>query len=352
MKRIPYVTASVIALLLAGCNPGHDQTASPEKEAVPVVLRPLVRQQVSPPISTSGQFTSDDEAYLSFKTGGVIDRIHVSEGEAVRKGQLLASLQTGEIDALVQQAKAGEEKARRDYNRVKNLYADSVASREQMENAKTGLDVASRQLAIAEFNRRYSDIRALADGFVLKKLAAEGQIVGPGTPVLQTNGARRGIWLLTATLSDREWGRVSVNDPAAVTLDTHPHETLAAFVLRKSEGVDPRSGTFSVDLKITGPMPVRPASGMFGRARITPRQTTGGWMVPYGALIDADGESGYLFVTADGLKAQKVKVGLGDILRDSVLVISGLESAGSLIVSGGAYLSDKAPITVASEIKP
>jgi multidrug efflux pump subunit AcrA (membrane-fusion protein) len=204
-----------------------------------------------------------------------------------------------------------------------------------------------RQLSIAEFNRRYSDIRALADGFVLKKLAAEGQVVAPGTPVLETNGARRGIWLLTASLNDREWIRVQKNDQALVSPDARPEEKLPAVVWRKSEGVDPRTGTFSVDLKLTGPPPFPLASGLFGRATIHPKHTVTAWLVPYGALVDADGDSGYLFVTDENATARKVRVSLGEMLRDSVLVLGGLESAKSLIVSGNAYLADNATIRIA-----
>ncbi|MFX4370069.1 hypothetical protein ABTA37_20270, partial [Acinetobacter baumannii] len=77
---------------------------------------------------------------------------------------LIATLNLTEINAQVQQAEIAYEKALRDYKRVTNLYKDSVANLEQMQNAKTALDVAQQQVTAANFNKNYSEIKALTDG--------------------------------------------------------------------------------------------------------------------------------------------------------------------------------------------
>ena len=88
-------------------------------------------------IEVLGIITSESEAKPAFKTGGVINRTYVKEGDFVKKGQLLATLIMSEIDAQVRQAEEGFQKAERDLARVKNLYADSVATLEQFQNAGT-----------------------------------------------------------------------------------------------------------------------------------------------------------------------------------------------------------------------
>ena len=90
---------------------------------------------------------------------------------------MLATLQLTEINAQVQQAQLGVDKALRDYNRTLNLYHDSVATLEQVQNVKTGLDLARQQLSAVQFNRGYATIRAPKSGFVLKKMADAGQVV-------------------------------------------------------------------------------------------------------------------------------------------------------------------------------
>ena len=128
-------------------------------------------------IPVSGQFTTDDEVMMSFKTTGIINKIFVKEGDAIKKGQVLATLNLTEIDAGLQQAQLAYEKAGRDLQRLNNLFNDSVATLEQVQNAKTTKDLAAQQLNTARFNRQYSEIHAEANGFVLRKLANEGQLV-------------------------------------------------------------------------------------------------------------------------------------------------------------------------------
>ena len=100
-------------------------------------------------IKTSGQLTTNDETILGFKTSGIVSSILVKEGDFVKKGQLLATLDLREINALVSQARHGYEKAQRDFRRVQNLYRDSVVTLEQLQNAETGLAVAKEQLEAA-----------------------------------------------------------------------------------------------------------------------------------------------------------------------------------------------------------
>ena len=346
MKKILSILTIVLALLVAACGGNEKETGLIDKETIPVKVISLNKEFVSRSISASGQFTTDDEAYLSFKTGGVISKIFVREGDAIKKGQLLATLNLGEIDAMVQQAKAGYEKSLRDYNRAANLYKDSVATLEQFQNSKTALDVAAKQLNIAEFNLKFSEIRALENGFVLKKFVGEGQMVSPGMPVIQINGASNGNWFLKVTLSDKEWATIKQNDKAEVEIDAYPGNKFSAFVFRKSEGVDSYTGTFSVDLKITSLASAKIASGLFGKARITPSQKLILWQIPFDALLDGDGNSGYVFITNDNTTAKKVKVTIAEIEKDKVLITAGLENAGSLIVSGSAYLNDNSKIRI------
>ena len=84
---------------------------------------------------------------------------------------------------------------------------------------------------------------------------------------------------------------------------------------------------------------------MFGKASIRPSQTVQGWEIPFESVLDANGDSGYVFVV-DGQKAKKVKIQLGKITPTSIQVVAGLENYKSLIVSGSAYLSDGSTIQV------
>lgn len=315
------------------------------KEEIPVKVMTLTQQEISPVTQTSGLFTTDDETLLAFKTGGVIEKIYVKEGDPIKKGQLLAALNLTEIEAQVAQAKLAYEKSKRDFMRVENLYKDSVATLEQYQNVKTGMEVAERQFDAANFNRSYSEIRAMSNGYVLRKMVNEGQVIAPGVSVLQTNGASQSNWKLRVGVSDREWAAVSIGDKATVTTDALPDESFEAMVSRKSEGTDGVSGTFMLELVLKNKN-TSLASGLFGKASIQMTRTQTAWSIPYDALLDGDSQSGYVFTTNDSKTAQKTRVIVNSINRNHVLISSGLEEAQLLIVSGSAYLKDGSLIKV------
>ncbi|QEH42717.1 efflux RND transporter periplasmic adaptor subunit [Chitinophaga sp. XS-30] len=337
-----------LPVLISACGSGSAASKIPAQAAIPVKLLPLNTGAAQAAIPVSGTFTTDDEVLLSFKTGGIIQRILVKEGDAIRQGQTVAVLNPVEIDAQVQQAQLAFEKAQRDHQRATNLYNDSVATLEQLQNARTAKEIAHQQLRTAQFNRNHSVITAPRNGYVLRKLAAEGQLVQPGTPVLQTNGAGAGNWMLRASVSNTEWAAIRLQDTASVEVESAPGRTFSGRVSRRSEGTDPATGAFTIDIKLDGTKPANIAYGLFGKAVINSRNTSaaGTWRIPYDALLDGDSGSGYVFVTNDGKTARKVKVTVAGMEKDKVIISQGLEDAGRLIISGSAYLTDGSSIRV------
>lgn len=339
--------AIALLLMCSACGGPRQETETlAQDEAIPVEVMALATQDTAQTVTASGTFTTEEETMLSFKNGGIMQQLHVKEGDAFRKGQLLASLDPAEINTAVRQSQLALEKAERDYHRAQQLYRDSVATLEQMENAKTAFEVAQQDAERASYNLGHNAMRAPFDGYVLQRLANAGQVVGPGTPVLLVSGRGRSGWLLRVGASDRQWAAIRVGDAAQVASDALPETPWPATVHRKSEGIDPQSGTFSVYLKLEGNPSESLAFGMFGKATITLSEKLDAWLVPYGALLDGDAGTAYVFVTDDGQTARRVAVQVGDIQKDHAVVTAGLEQAKYLIVSGSPYLRDGSKITV------
>ncbi len=122
-------TFAFLGIGMSNCGSNLAKENDANTNSIAVRLAQVETQVINRPILASGLVASASEARLAFKTGGVIDRILVKEGQTVVRGQLLATLNLTEISAQVNQAKEGVAKAERDLNRVKNLYADSVVSK-------------------------------------------------------------------------------------------------------------------------------------------------------------------------------------------------------------------------------
>jgi RND family efflux transporter MFP subunit len=302
-------------LVLNAC--GTDGKASNNvipKGSIPVKVSPIVMSENKIDIHGTGQFTTDDETLLSFKTSGIINQILVSEGDYIKQGQLLATLDLTEINTEVTQAKLAYEKALRDFERVQRLLADSVATLEQSQNSKTALDIASQNLQAAEFNKDYSLIRAVSNGYVLKKFANPGQQISSGSPVLQTNGTGKGNWKLKVALSDRDWATVQEDDRVEIITPVQPERLYQAHVKRKAKVADTMTGTYLVEIEFSETAPDHLASGMFGTAIIHSSTTQPTWYIPYDAILDANGGKGFVFVTKDNANSPKNKCGFGKSL--------------------------------------
>jgi RND family efflux transporter MFP subunit len=347
MKTLTLTLIAILSGLSYACTPSKgNEKSTLTTSATPVWIKKVHLEEVVSLIHTSGRFTTNDETTLSFKTGGIIDKIYVREGDVIRKGQLLATLNLTEINAQLAQAELALEKTSRDYERVAHLHKDSVASLEQFQNAQTALEIAKKQIETARFNRSYSEIRALANGYVLRKSASEGQMISSGGEVLQTKGNNENDWVLKAGVSDGDWSRIQLGDVASISIDAIHNQTFMAKVVQKSIAVDPASGSLAIELRLTGKIPTGMASGLFGKAIIELSTKQKVWSIPYDALLDGGPLTGFVFVTNDLKTVQKQLVNISAIEKDNVAIIGGLEKAQYIVIAGSAYLHDNSAITI------
>ena len=349
MKRLlfplTFLSIAVIAVVLTGCN-GHSQTATITEDAIAVKVQPVTTSRYAPVLKYSGSMATTAEARLSFKIGGIISKIYVKEGDHVVRGQLLATLDLTEINAQVQQASQGVDKVQRDVNRVKNLYNDTVATLEQVQNATTQLQVAEEGLRIAHFNQQYAQIRATESGTILKKLMNEGELANPGTPVFMFNGTAGNDWVIRFGVSDKDWAVLKKGDKAAVEIDAYPNKTFTGIITEIAQGADAASGTYEIEVKVL-PGGARFAAGLFSTIRLQPATEQTVTMVPIEALTESSDKTGYVYtVNADGKTVAKNKVIIAFLENNKAAIVSGLDSAREVITEGVGYLTDKSVVKV------
>lgn len=348
MKQKVAISIISLAFIFYSCKNEKNESAENKfpTEAIPVKIAPVQNSSSTLPITASGLIATENEARYSFKIGGVIERIGVQEGQFFKKGQLLASLKINEIDAQLSQANLAYEKAKREYSRTSNLYKDSVATLEQLQNAKTGLDIAQKSVDLVAFNKKYAQIYAQADGFVTKKIANDGEVVSAGIPVLAINETKGSDnWILKLGLSDKEWTAISVGNKASVTIDALPGKILPGVVTRKSHAADQGSGSFQVEIRLMlGD--IKPAAGMFGKASIETGIQSGLPGIPYDAVVEADGNRGFVYVPDGSDRVKRIPITIESFNDRQVIVKSGLENIPAVIVSNSAFLNEKSIITI------
>ncbi len=342
MKKLFFLIA-VIFCVFTACR--QKVTQEPVAEKARVRIAEVRHEMMSLPVSASGLVVPSQEIKLSFKTGGVIAGINVAEGDKVRRGETLATLNLSEIEAQVRQAAQGYEKSVRDYNRVRNLYADSVTTLEQLQNTETAMNVSKAVLEAATFNLQHSRINSPDDGIILKQLAEANEVIGPGYPVFVFGASGKG-WKIKVGLADRDFVRISPGDSAQVALDAYPGVRFKAIVSRVGEAANSFTGTYEVEFELQH-SGYKLASGFVAKLEIFPRRTEEYVYVPVQALVEADGNSGYVFTVGDSLKAKKTRVNIVRIYESSVILKEDAGISGRVITEGSAFLSDGDPVIIA-----
>jgi len=320
----------------------------PADEPIPVKLQPVTTASEGKTLQYSGLIASNSEARLSFKIGGIISRIYVKEGDHIVAGQLLATLDLTEINAQVQQASQNLEKAQRDETRANNLYRDTVASLEQVQNAHTQTTVSTEGLRIARFNQQYAQIRAAAGGTILQKLMNEGEYASAGTAVLVFNGAAPKDWVVRFGVSDKDWAVLHRGDKASITIDAYPEERFTGEITKLAEGADASGGTYAVEVTVAA-AGRKLAPGLFCTLQLQPPGKRSLAFIPASALAEGDGNTGFVYtLNADKRSVRRIPVHIAYLQGDRIAISTGLDTVRQVIADGVGYLTEKSVVKLIS----
>jgi RND family efflux transporter MFP subunit len=336
MKRLLW-----ILLLFLACQNQNDKSKT--DLTIPVHTAAVRQQPLIVPVRCSGLLQTTAELKLSFKTGGIIDRLYTGEGERVEKGEPLAVLKLDEIEAQRSQAKSALQKRQRDFDRVKNLYKDSAVPLEKFQDAETALQMARSQLQIAEYNYRYSKIVAPARGIILKKLAEPCEMIAPGHPVF-IFGVHDKAWLVKAGIIDRDVVRLAPNDSAEVTFDVYS-ENFNAVLTRISQSPRISDGLYEIELRLL-PTSKKLLNGFVADVSIYPALRETLQTIPFESLVESDGKQGYVFIITPDSTVRRKPVTIEHIQNDMAFIRKGLKGIDRVVTKGAAYLTDGSKVRV------
>lgn len=331
-----------VAMGLGSCQMKGDQQPK-EQNPTPVEIIEVSEREYSIPVRTTGILATREQMKLSFMTGGIVKEVQAKEGLSYKRGDMLAVLDLSEVQATVDQARIGLEKAQRDLRRARNLYQDSVATLEQYQNARSAFEVARSSLQIAEFNLKHSSIGAPADGKVQKVMVEANELIAPGHPAI-LYASTEDDWILRASLTDKDIVRLSLGDTARLNIDAFPDRVFAGEVSELGTVADPVTGTYEVEVRLLQNNPLF-RTGFFARAEIIPAMSGRSVMVPLECVVDANDRQAVVFVYSEGsVEKRNIKTGA---LVDRYLVVREGLSAGEKVVSRGAhYLKAGMQVTV------
>ena len=165
-------------------------------------------------------------------------------------------------------------------------------------------------------------------------------------PVLLINSTQQhNSYTLKVGVTDREWAIIRSGQTAKVTLDGYEGQQFDAVVLRKSQVADSQLGSFQIELKLNLNS-VKPAVGMFGKAVIATSQGENVMAIPYGSLVEADGNKGFVFTTIGTSKVKKVPVTIARFDNQEVYLKNKPDGVDQIVISNSAYLNEESIIKI------
>lgn len=379
---------AAVALTVAGAVWGVNQWRGPVVPAVQVLSQPLVRT-----LQFSARVETRSRVGVGSTVVGRVEQVTVREGDAVQAGQLLVQLEQAELAAAAQQSQAALTQARAqllnvrsnsrigsqaqvaqaqaslrqaqsDWSRNQKLVEQGFLSQASLDEKRKALDVAQAQLQAAQAQAAASAdggaemqaaqaqvqqaeaalqaaqaklaqtrITAPSAGKLLLREVEPGQIVQPGTALLQM--ALEGPTLIVAQVDERFLDQLREGQPAQVVADAFAQQRLAAKVLSIAPGVDAQRGAVEVKLALDVPAPDFLREDMTLSVAVETGRQDDALVLPLEALqsarATAEGSAPASVLVLDSGKAVSQPVQTGLRTLEAVQITQGLK-AGDMVL--------------------
>ena len=361
---------SLVAILLAvvlttgGCSRKHE---TENKESAPaVVVKGAILEtvtSVSMPelLEVAGTVRARTSAIVSARIAGSVSALRVSEGDRVRKGQLLAQLDAQENQATAAAATAGIDDARRaldeglsrkkladvTFERYQNLFKEQAVTRQEFDGRQADKELASQGVARAEARLKqaqegsraastiagYSKVVAPISGVITSKQVDLGATVFPAQPLMTIED--EGNYQLELAIPESMAVKVKPGTLVQVVLDA-TNSTFAAKINEIVPSADPVSRTFIAKINLSQK---GLKSGMFGRGALAMETSVKGLFVSSKAIVERGALTSVWVLDKNNVAGMRL-VKPGKVVGDRIEILSGLSDGERVVVGGVEKISD------------
>ena len=321
--------------------------------AVQVVSALAVQADVSARLTANGTVTALQTVEVRPQISATIKAVHIREGQSVRKGERLFTLDTRTEDANLSKAGAQVIKDRsdlanagRNLERQRELFRQEYISRAELDAAQNQVDVLRGQVAIdhasedaSRVARSFGEIAAPIAGRTGVIAVYPGSLVQPNSTVLvnitQINPIDISFTLPERELVDLQQAFVKGEVPVNAKLDMPGQPALKGRLVFVDNAVDTASGT--IRLKAEFPNPDnRLWPGMFVTVTLAPHTLAGAVTVPVQA-VQTGPEKKFIYVIGEDRKAASLPVNVR-LIQDGIAVVEGVVPGARVVVEGAQNL--------------
>lgn len=327
-------------------KPDEEKKEEVKADIIPVEVTTIKRGLISDYILLSANLETEKMADVYSRVQGLVDNISAEEGDYVKKGQVLMTLEADEYVLAEEKARLNYLSQKSDFERLEAMHKQDLLSIEEFEKAKfalQGLEVDWKQ---AKLNLSYTRIKTPIAGVVGDRSRKQGDRIQPTDKLFTVINTSEMIAVVYAP--EKELGNVVKKQPAYITSDHLAGEQYEGWIKRVSPVIDPQSGTFKITIGVKNKENILRA-GMFVNTHIITATHENAVLIPKTAIV-YENEQINVFVVKDSI-ANKVilKVGFQD--HEKVESLEGIEEGDQIIVVGQAGLKDKTKVRIVNKEK-
>ncbi|MEZ5691995.1 MAG: efflux RND transporter periplasmic adaptor subunit [Rickettsiales bacterium] len=285
------------------------------------VTRPI-RGQAVRAVYATGTVEPSIMMPLSPHVSSRIVKLLSDEGAVVKKGQILAEMESDELKYLIQQLKSRGEFAKKEFERNESLLKKKTISQKMYDQSKADMQTAIAATLEAQAKFDYLNIKAPADGLLIKRDGEEGQFIPAGEAIfwMSENSPLR----ITAEVDEEDIASVKVGQKVLIRADAFIGKVFHGKVQQITPKGDPVARSYRVRVGFTDDNPLK--IGMTTETNIITNEQDDAQLIPSGAINDSK-----VWLVEDGkLKNREVVVGAkgvelteieDELPKDSLVVI-------------------------------
>jgi membrane fusion protein, multidrug efflux system len=316
-----------------------------EQFSIPVSVTKLSLRPFRHYFEVSGNIEAVKEAFVSPEISGQIEDLPVVEGENVKKGQLLAKLNTNIIENSIREVETQLELAVILYEKQKQLWEKNIGSEVQYLQAKNNKEALESKLQTLRSQLEMAFIRSPINGIVDKIFQKKGELAGPGMQMMQVVNLDE--LFVVSDVSEKYLPAIRKNDTVSLSFPSFPDLDMSVPVNRVGNVVNKSNRTFTVELRIKN-INGKLKPNMLARIIFLDFEAKEAIVVP-ALLVKEDINGKYLYVARDDngkMFARKVYVTTGMSYGDETMIESGLNPGNWVITEGFSMVKDGTEVNI------
>jgi RND family efflux transporter MFP subunit len=333
---IPGIASAVLMMMTACADKARTER---QERIIPVKVMEIMALPVANERAYVGTVEESQAVSLSFAGMGTIEQVLVPEGQTVRKGQLLATLNTTTAQNSYDASQASLHQAQDAYDRLSKLHANGSLPDVKFVEVETGLQQAKAQAARAQKALDDCHLYAPLSGIIAERSAEAGANAMPGVAAFKLVSIDR--ILVKISVPENEIGSTARGQEARLEVPALDNAVFTGKIETKGVSANPLSHTYVVKIEVAnaGATTVSPLlPGMVCKVRLNRNETTGIVIPNQAVQVSHDGKR-FVWIAGDN-RAMRRFVTVGSLVDNGVIIAGGLSAGDFLIVEGFQKISE------------